>query len=345
VSSFLVLEDGAVFHGESVGANASAFGEAVFTTAMTGYQEVVTDPSFCGQIVCFTAPMVGNYGVAETRIESAGPHARAVLMREARGPEWTDWLEDEGIPALTGVDTRALTLHLRDRGAMRGAVVASGEVDATLAAVRAQPSMTGAALAGLVSTREPYIYSNEGSVFVAVVDYGAKRSILRRLAGAGAAVTVFPHDVDADTLAQFDAVLLSNGPGDPEPLVDEIATVRELLGRVPVLGICLGHQLLALATGLGTFKLPFGHRGANHPVIERATGRVLVTSQNHGFAVEAGGARAATHESLYDGTVEGLDYPELRARSVQFHPEAGPGPHDACPILAEWVEEVRLAAA
>jgi carbamoyl-phosphate synthase small subunit len=346
MSGFLVLEDGAAFHGEPVGGDGFAFGEAVFTTAMTGYQEVVTDPSFCGQIVCFTAPMVGNYGVAKGRSESAKPHARAVVMREARGPEWTDWLHDRGIPALSGVDTRSLVLHLRNRGAMRGAVVTgSDDVDEALRAVREQPSMNGAALAGRVSTRAPYVYSDAGGVRVAVVDYGCKRSILRRLAGAGAAVTVFPHDVDADTLALYDGVLLSNGPGDPEPLVKEVAALRDLLGRVPVLGICLGHQLLALATGLCTFKLPFGHRGANHPVVERATGRVLVTSQNHGFAVEPTEERAATHESLYDGTVEGLAYPDLHARSVQFHPEAGPGPHDAWPILGEWLAEVRVAAA
>jgi carbamoyl-phosphate synthase small subunit len=346
MTGFLVLEDETVFHGESVGAPGYAFGEAVFTTAMTGYQEVVTDPSYCGQIVCFTAPMVGNYGVAEHRSESPRPHARAVVMREARGPEWTDWLHDRCIPALTGIDTRALVFHLRERGAMRGAVVTGGDdVDEALAAVRAQPSMTGAALAGLVSTSEPYVHSESGAVRVAVVDYGAKHSILRRLAGVGAAVTVFPHDVDADTLAAYDGVLLSNGPGDPEPLVDEVAAVRELLGRTPVLGICLGHQLLALASGLRTYKLPFGHRGANHPVVERATGRVLVTCQNHGFAVEASADRHVTHESLYDGTVEGVAYPELRARSVQFHPEAGPGPHDAWSILADWVEEVCLAAA
>jgi carbamoyl-phosphate synthase small subunit len=345
VSGLLVLEDGAVFAGESVGAPGAAFGEAVFTTAMTGYQEVVTDPSFSGQVVCFTAPMIGNYGVAELRCESARPHARAVVMREARGPAWTDWLRDEGIPALTGVDTRALTLHLREQGAMRAAVASGAAVAPTPAAVREQPAMSGAALAGLVSTPEPYLYEDEGDVSVAMVDYGAKRSILRQLAAAGARVTVFPHDVDADTVAGFDGVVLSSGPGDPEPLVDETAAVRELLGRVPVLGICLGHQLLARATGLRTFKLPFGHRGANHPVVERATGRVLVTSQNHGFAVAPGEGRAATHESLYDGTVEGLAFPGLRARSVQFHPEAGPGPHDARPILAAWVEEVRRAAA
>jgi carbamoyl-phosphate synthase small subunit len=343
---FLVLEDGTAFRGESVSCPGSAFGEAVFTTAMSGYQEVVTDPSFAAQIVCFTAPMIGNYGVAAARSESARPHARGVVMREARGPEWTDWLHERGVPALTGIDTRTLVLHLRDRGAMRAAIVCGDDdVDEALRAVREQPAMSGAALAGRVSTREPYVAADEGDVRVAVVDYGVKRSILRRLASAGAAVTVFPHDADADTLASFDGVLLSNGPGDPEPLADETAAIRDLLGRTRVLGICLGHQLLARATGLETFKLPFGHRGANHPVLERASGRVLVTSQNHGFAVAPSEDRGATHESLYDGTVEGLEYPELRARSVQFHPEAGPGPHDARPLIDGWVEEVRRAAA
>jgi carbamoyl-phosphate synthase small subunit len=346
MTGFLALEDGTVFRGESVAAEGFAFGEAVFTTAMTGYQEVVTDPSYAEQLVCFTAPMVGNYGVAEGRSESKRPHARAVLMREARGPAWTDWLTDRCIPALTGVDTRSLVLKLREAGSMRAAVViGDASPDEVLRVIREQPSMAGRALVHDVSTREPYVYSDVGKAHIAVVDYGCKRSILRRLAGAGAAVTVFPHDITADELVRFDGVLLTNGPGDPDPLVDEVETLRELLGRVPVLGICLGHQLLGLATGHETYKLRFGHRGANHPVLERATGRVLVTSQNHGFAVAPSDEKEATHVSLYDGTVEGLDFPHLRARSVQFHPEAGPGPHDAWPIISEWIEEVRSVAA
>lgn len=340
-SGYVVLEDGTVFSGESVGADGTAFGEAVFATAMTGYQEILTDPSYAEQLICFTAPMVGNYGVARGRSESARPQARAVIMREARGPAWTDWLSDNGIVALTGIDTRSLVLHLRDRGSMRAAVVAgSSSHEDTLETVLEQPVMTGRALAGEVSTPEPVVYSDAGLVSVAVIDYGTKRSILRRLTSAGAKVTLMPHDADADTLAGFDGVLLSNGPGDPEPLTAEVDTIRELLGRVPVFGICLGHQLLALATDHETYKLPFGHRGANHPVLHRPSGRVLVTSQNHGFAVAPSDEHEATHISLYDGTVEGLAYPKLDAHSVQFHPEASPGPHDARPLIEDWVAEL-----
>jgi carbamoyl-phosphate synthase small subunit len=267
-------------------------------------------------------------------------------MREARGPEWTGWLREHGIVALTGIDTRSLVLHLRDAGSAPAVAVASDlGVEEAVELAGQQPSMLGRALVEDVSTDEPYVFAAEGRVRVGVVDYGVKNSVLRRLAKAGAAVTVHPHDTPADELAGYDGVLLSPGPGDPEPLAAETETVRQLLGRTHVMGICLGHQLIARATGRDTYKLPFGHRGANHPVHERLTGRVLVTSQNHGFAVAASDAAEVSHVSLYDGTVEGLDLPDLRARSLQFHPEAGPGPHDAWPLLEAWVKEVSDAAA
>jgi carbamoyl-phosphate synthase small subunit len=263
-------------------------------------------------------------------------------MREARGPAWTDWLNEHGVVALTGIDTRSLVLHIREAGAMQACVVTGDatSIEEAVATAAAQPSMEGRALVSEVSTPEPYDFTTEGRARVAVVDYGVKRSVLRRLANAGARVTVFPHDVDADTVAAYDGVLLSPGPGDPAPLTAQTEMVGGLVGRTDVLGICLGHQLLAMATGHETFKLPFGHRGTNHPVLERATGRVLVTSQNHGFAVRASEAQEISHHSLYDETVEGLSFPELRARSAQFHPEAGPGPHDAWVVLDEWVAQL-----
>ncbi|MGH3041488.1 MAG: glutamine-hydrolyzing carbamoyl-phosphate synthase small subunit [Gaiellaceae bacterium] len=346
MSGFLVLEDGTVFRGRSVGALGVAHGEAVFTTAMTGYQEIVTDPSFAEQLVGFTAPMIGNYGVSPQRSESACPHARAVLMRQATGADWTRWLQGRGIVALDEIDTRALVVRLRERGAMRAAAVAgAGSVEQVLADVRAQAPMAGRALVAGVSTREPYRVGR-GEVRVALLDYGCKRSILERLSICGVEATVFPHATDAGTIlaGRPAGVLLSNGPGDPAALPTEIAVVRELLGRVPILGICLGHQLLAQAAGFETFKLPFGHRGANHPVLDLATSRVLVTSQNHGFAV-GGDGPAVTHVSLYDGTVEGIALPDENARSLQFHPEAGPGPHDAWPEIEAWVKELGYAAA
>jgi carbamoyl-phosphate synthase small subunit len=343
-SGYLLLEDGTTFRGRSVAAAGAAFGEAVFTTGMTGYQETVTDPSYAQQLVCFTAPMVGNYGVDDGRLESEAPHARAVVMRRLGGEDWALWLAERGVVALDEIDTRALTLRLRDEGAMRAIAVADERtlaVDDALEQVRAQPTMEGAALVAQVSTPAPYVAHPDGDVRVALVDYGAKRSIVRRLSRAGASVTVFPHVPDPDQLSTYDGVLLSNGPGDPAPLIEETDVVRSILGRVPVLGICLGHQLLGLATDHETVKLPFGHRGANHPVLDRRTGRVLVTSQNHGFAVAPTEGVEETHVSLYDGTVEGLAFPELEASSVQFHPEAGPGPHDAWPVLEGWVEELR----
>jgi carbamoyl-phosphate synthase small subunit len=346
MSGALLLEDGAVFRGRSVAAEGIAFGEAVFTTAMSGYQEVVTDPSFAEQIVCFTAPMVGNYGVAPARSESDRPHARAVVMRQVGGADWTRWLAARGIAALDEVDTRSLVLHLRERGAMRAAVVAGeASLDAVLQRIRAEPPMEGRDLVGGVSTGEPYSLGR-GLPRIGILDYGLKRSIVQRLLAAGAAVRVYPHSTPAEEILaeRPDGVVLSNGPGDPAALAGETRTVEALIGRVPLLGICLGHQLLARAAGYRTFKLRFGHRGANHPVLELATDRVLVTAQNHGFAVEGTGPEV-THVSLYDGTVEGLTLPGAQARSVQFHPEAGPGPHDARPLLESFVEEVRLAAA
>ena len=346
-SGYVLLEDGTAFRGTSVAAAGTAFGEAVFTTAMSGYQETVTDPSYEEQLVCFTAPMIGNYGVAESRNESSRPHAKAVLMRRCGGPQWAGWLRERGIVALEELDTRSLVLRLRDSGAMRAVVVADEAelaVDDALAAVREQPDMAGRDLVGQVSPNEPYVHTEVGDVRVALVDYGTKRSILRRLEAAGAAVTVYPHSVDADELASYEGVLLANGPGDPEPLHAEVEQIQKLLGRTQILGICLGHQLLGLATGHKTYKLPFGHRGANHPVLERRTGRVLVTSQNHGFAVKPSENEEVAYVSLYDGTVEGLDFPELRARSVQFHPEASPGTHDAYPILERWIDDIRAGA-
>ena len=342
----LVLEDGTVFRGRSVAAEGIAFGEAVFTTAMAGYQEIVTDPSFAEQIVCFTAPMVGNYGVAPVRSESDRPHARAVVMRQAGGADWTRWLARRGVVALDELDTRSLVLHLRERGAMRAAAItAEASIEAVLEQIRAQPAMEGRDLVGLVSTDEPYSLGR-GTPRIGVLDYGLKRSIVQRLLAAGAAVRVYPHSTRAEQILADapDGVVLSNGPGDPGVLAAETAVVARLIGRVPLLGICLGHQLLARAAGYRTFKLRFGHRGANHPVLELATDRVLVTAQNHGFAVEGAGPEV-THVSLYDGTVEGLALSGERARSVQFHPEAGPGPHDARPLIASFVEEVRVAAA
>ena len=344
-AGYLLLEDGTVFRGRSVAADGVAFGEAVFTTGMTGYQETVTDPSYAGQLVCFTTTMVGNYGVADDRDESAAPHAKAALMRACGGTEWAGWLRGHGLVGLEGIDTRSLVLRLRDSGSMRAAVVS--DEGALSVAERSGAGARTAAHGGPgprrrgLDARALRLRASRAQPQVAVVDYGAKRSIMRRLVRAGAAVTVCPHTTPADELATFDGVVLSNGPGDPEPLQAETEIVRDALGRVPMLGICLGHQLLGLAAGHNTYKLPFGHRGSNHPVLERRTGRVLVTSQNHGFAVEASDDAEATYVSLYDGTVEGFDFPELRARSVQFHPEAGPGPHDAWPILESWVEELR----
>ncbi len=357
-AALLVLEDGTVLEGESYGARGTALGELVFITSMSGYQEIVTDPSFSGQMITFTQPMIGNYGVEVDASESDRPHARAVIVREGRnaaptGREgFSDWLDRHGVVGIQGVDTRMLTRRLRDGGTLRAAVCSDGtSVLELLGAIASEPAMAGRALAAEVSqvaVSELPALAPE-CAHVAVIDYGVKGSIVRILRESGARVTLFPWNATAAEVLDCrpDGVLLANGPGDPAALPGCVAEVRELIGSTPVFGICLGHQLLGRALGLETFKLRFGHRGANHPVLDVDTGRVLVTAQNHGFAVrvpEGGGEletdfgpARVTHLSLYDGTVEGLALRDLPVTSMQFHPEASPGPHDARVALEQFV--------
>jgi carbamoyl-phosphate synthase small subunit len=329
----LVLEDGSVFPGVGVGAPGVAAGEACFTTAMTGYEEAVTDPSYVAQVLCFAYPLVGTYGVDEARLESARVQCEGVVMHDAR-PEWAAWLRQRGIVALSGVDTRALVRRIRSGGVLRCAL-GDAPVEHLQARALAEPLIDGRPLTRTLGTRDPY--SIGVGPRVVVLDLGTKRSIPRRLAETGVEAFVVPGWWDADAILEADpaAVLISNGPGDPMVFQAAIETIRDLLGQVPVFGICLGHQLLGLALGYSTFKLPFGHRGANHPVRDVATGRVLVTVQNHGYAVDAD--EDVSHVSLNDGTCEGLDGDGFA--SVQFHPEAAPGPLDALPFFD------RLAAA
>lgn len=356
----LLLEDGRAFDGEGFGAAGTAFGEVVFNTAMAGYEETLTDPSYRGQIVVMTASHVGNYGVTgedseSDRIQVAAFAARHVPERfsNARGKRGLgEALREAGTVGIEGLDTRAVVRHLRALGAMRGAVSTEHEGEAAraalLAAVREQPPMTGAALALEVGTRSPYAWGAHapGRPRVAAIDYGVKRNILRHLAARGLDVTVFPATAPAEELAGFDGYFLSNGPGDPAALPGCVATIRELVDSgKPVFGICLGHQLLGLALGARTFKLKFGHRGVNHPVKDLATGAVSITSQNHGFAVDPGSLPSGleqTHVNLNDGTCEGFRLAGRPVFAVQYHPESAPGPHDSDPLFDEFA---RLLAA
>src|SRR6266446_7134229 len=299
----LVLEDGTVFAGAAIGAHGVAAGEACFTTAMTGYEEAASDPSYLAQVLAFSYPLVGNYGVDPGRLESAGVCAEAIVMRRAR-PAWSQWLKSQGVVALENVDTRALVRTIRDGGVLRCALGEASDEELYARAL-AEPPIDGRPLGRTVGTQQPYRHGTGPRV--TVLDLGTKRSIPMRLAACGLEVVVVPGSWDADAVLETDplAVLVSNGPGDPAVLEGPIETVRELLGQVPLFGICLGHQLLGLALGLETFKLPFGHRGANHPVRDLRSGSVLVTVQNHGFAVADSGEVEVTHVSLNDGTVEG----------------------------------------
>jgi carbamoyl-phosphate synthase small subunit len=349
-TSYLVLEDGTIFPGRAVGAPGVAAGEACFTTAMAGYEEAVSDPSYAAQVLTFSYPLIGNYGVDESRLESGRVWTEGVVARRLR-PAFADWLARKGVVALDDVETRALVRHIRSQGALRCAL-GEAEPDALQARALAEPHLDyERALAepdlahpplGLLAGTTDFYCVGAGPR-VAVMDFGCKRSIVRRLADAGLEAAVCPPTYDADAILELEprAVLVGNGPGDPAQLTDAIETVRDLLGRAPVFGVCLGHQLLGLALGLRTFKLPFGHRGANHPVRVRASSRVLVTVQNHGFAVEASDAAEVSHVSLNDGTVEGLVGDGFS--SLQFHPEAAPGPLDAIPFFDELSRACRSA--
>jgi carbamoyl-phosphate synthase small subunit len=365
-TAYVLLEDGTRFDGLACGADGHAVGEIVFTTSMSGYQEAVTDPSYAGQLITFTYPQIGNYGVATEAMESDRIHARTAIMRaavdgeDAPGAEqgWLTWLTDCGIPAITDLDTRALVRHIRDQGAMRGGVfpatIAESQARELIAA---EPAMTGRDLAREVTPSGVQTIGGGDGPRIAMIDTGVKLSIVNNLRARGATVELHPCAATAAELTQNDpdAIFLANGPGDPAALDYIVDTVRQLVGRLPVYGICLGHQLLCRAVGLETYKLPFGHHGANHPVKDLTTGRTEITSQNHGFAVLGpGGAKTIdddqavrwetdfgtaelTHVNLYDRTVEGLVLLDVPGATVQYHPEAGPGPHDSLYLFDRFV--------
>ena len=372
-TGYVLLEDGTRFDGEACGAEGHAVGEVVFTTGMSGYQESMTDPSFAGQLIAFTYPHIGNYGVSAQAMESERPWARAAIMREAGNREdaptaergWLDWLGDCGVRGISGVDTRALVLHIREAGAMRGGVFPASVPEAQARElIDAEPPMAGQDLASVVSPQQISRHGSGDGPRIAIIDTGIKASMVRELIARGARVSLHPCASSAEELLgeDPDAVFLANGPGDPAALSYIVQTVRAIVGVKPVWGICLGHQLLCRAVGLETFKLPFGHRGVNHPVRDLQTGRVEITSQNHGFAALGPdgartidsdepvrwetdfGAAALSHVNLYDRTVEGLELLDVPGGTVQYHPEAGPGPHDSLYLFDRFLDRISQAA-
>jgi len=352
IDALLVLADGTTFEGEAIGAappDGVATGEVVFNTVLAGYQEVLTDPSYAGQIVTFTYPHIGNYGVNERDHEGRHPFCRGIIVRDltVRPSNWRaegdldGFLRAEGVPGLSGIDTRRLTRHIREAGAMPAAFGTADETTLKAAAI-AEPPTDGQDLVASVTCAEPYtVEAAGGGRRIVAYDFGIKRTILRHLATLGT-VEVVPASTPAEEVLarRPDGIFLSNGPGDPEPVAYARRAIGELLGQVPVFGICLGHQLLAGALGGETFKLPFGHHGGNHPVRELATGRVEITSQNHNYCVDVASISGAdlTHVSLNDQTVEGIRSRDIPAFSVQYHPEAGPGPHDSRYLFDAFAE-------